>query len=312
MAVNGWKKLVFIILEILISRIINRQSIFNKLAVISLVSLGAALIPSLWDGIIDELFSLASEDKVCEGGALSLTIFASILFTLLTFIFSFLSYRYSGSKETLINSVKKEEWISTSNSRIHTYTGSILQIEDIDVIVTSENTTLNLGSLNGTSVSGRVRRLAASYNSDLTLCQDNLLTSIEDWKSRQPNKGPYQRGVIIESPAFHAIHHGVKSIINAIAVDKTSDGQNLIDAEAIRRILKSSIEHCKARGYKSIFIPIFGLGSGGNEKNFAISATIDPLVEMLHQENYGLDVYLGVYRIQDLLLVSKSLLKYNA
>lgn len=312
MTVKNWKKLVLIILEILISRIIKKQSIFYKLAVMSLVLLGFTLIPSLWDGIIDKLFDLTYEDKSYAGKDLTQIIFASALFTSLTFIFSFLSYRYSSYKETLINSVKKEEWISTSNSRIHTYTGSILQIKGIDVIVTSENTTLDLGSLSGTSVSGRVRKLAASYNSDLTLCQDNLLASIEDWKSRQPNKGPYQRGVIIESPSFQATNFGVKSIINAIAVEKTSDGQHLIDAEAIRKILKSSIEHCRARGHKSVFIPIFGLGSGGNEKNFAISTTIDPLIEILHQESYDLDVYLGVYRIKDLLLVSKSLLKSNA
>lgn len=277
----------------------------------SLFLLGAVLIPSLWDVVVDKIFDLASEDRSCEGGDLTPIIFASVLLTSLTFVFSYLSYRYSNPKEALINSVKKEEWVTILNNKVNTFTGSILQIRDIDVIVASENTTLDLGSISGTSVSGRARKLAASYNSDLTICKDNLLASIEEWKSKQPNKGPYQRGLVIESPPFQAVHFGVKSILNAIAVEKTSDGQHLIDAESIRKILATSIQHCSSRGYKSIFIPIFGLGSGGNEKNVAISNTIDPLMEILSQDNFGLDVYLGVYRIKDLLLVSKYLIKYN-
>ena len=77
-------------------------------------------------------------------------------------------------KESLIDSKTISAPAMVGNSKIYCYCGSVMAISGIEVVVTSENTNLHLGSISGTSVSGRIRRLSASFNSDGTLHIDHL------------------------------------------------------------------------------------------------------------------------------------------
>lgn len=271
----------------------------------SLVFLGASLIPSFWDNIFENIFGLITEEKECQCAYIS-----TIIFIVLTFIFSYFSYKSSHNiEENIIDKIVQKKWGLINNNELYSFTGSILNIKNIDVIVTSENQSLSLGSIYGTSVSGRIRRLAASFNQDLTLKTDNLSIAIEEWKQKQGNLGPYQMGMTIINKPFGASHNGIKSIINAISVNKTNLGEHLIDEQAIRKIINDTVQHCIKNNYKSVFIPIFGLGSGKNERQKAIAMTLDPLIDILSSNNCSIKVYIGIYRITDALTLSSFLLK---
>nr|WP_315430374.1 hypothetical protein [uncultured Albidiferax sp.] len=185
----------------------------------------------------------------------------------------------------------------------------MLSISNIDVVVTSENRDLDLGSINGTSVSGRVRRLAASFNSDGTLSEDHLLSKINNWKSTQPHSGPFGLGQCIASLPFNSAHLGIKSIIHAIAIEKRDSGNNIIEESANRNAIDFVISHSIENKYSSFFIPIFGLGSGGVTRDEAISKTLNPLIERLRASNIPLEVYVGTYRLSDAALASSFLLR---
>ena len=192
---------------------------------------------------------------------------------------------------------------------VYCYCGSILATSNIDVVVTSENCDLDLGSINGTSVSGRVRRLAATFNSDGTLNNDPVFDSISKWKSKQAHAGPYILGMCVTTPSFNAIHKGIRSIINGVALNKHDSGINHIDESANRKIIDYALNHCRNENLSSIFIPVFGLGSGGISKDEAVSKTLYPLVDILKQLSFSFNVYVGTYRISDAARVATQLLR---
>ena len=53
------------------------------------------------------------------------------------------------------------------------------------------------------------------------------------------------------------------------------------------------------QGYRSIFIPIFGLGSGRIPSSRAISFTVNAVKTHLPKFNEEIRLYLGVYREED-------------
>lgn len=220
-----------------------------------------------------------------------------------------LSQRYSkNQKESLIDSKTISAPAMVGNSKIYCYCGSVMAISGIEVVVTSENTN-HLGSISGTSVSGRIRRLSASFNSDGTLHIDHLQNAMETWKSNQLHKGPYSLGICVAAPPYNSIHNGIQSIIHAVALEKRDTGVNLIESTANRKIYEFVVKHCVANNFSSVFIPVFGLGSGGILRDEAISKALQPLVEVIHENGSAINFYLGTYRTTDAALLATRLLK---
>jgi O-acetyl-ADP-ribose deacetylase (regulator of RNase III) len=185
----------------------------------------------------------------------------------------------------------------------------VTNISGIDVVVTSENTDLNLGSISGTSVSGRIRKLAAKKDITENLLKDHLFDYIQDWKNNQNTLGPYNLGTCIFSPPFNAQLHGVKSIVNAVAVKKKHHNTFSIDYVAIDNIIEKSITYCVTKWFESIFIPVFGLGSGGLSTEKCIDITVKSVIKQLNKTDYVLKVFIGVYREEDCLALLKSIAK---
>lgn len=64
-----------------------------------------------------------------------------------------------------------------------------------------------------------------------------------------------------------------------------------------------------ANNFSSVFIPVFGLGSGGILRDEAISKALQPLVEVIHENGSAINFYLGTYRTTDVALLATRLLK---
>jgi hypothetical protein len=294
-------------LDITLKRLTRPHTAYAKLAVTALLLSGGAFITPFWQQALEETFASVGMPG-CNDPLPSIA-FGSI-FLLLTFLFALLSQRHSlVQRELLVDTRSISAPVCIGLAKVHCYCGSVLAISNIDVVVTSENRDLHLGSISGTSVSGRIRRLAASFNSDGTLCEDHLLSQINQWKSTQPHSGPFRLGQCIVSLPFNAAHLGIKSIIHAIAIEKRGSGSNLIEESANRDVIDFVISHCKANQYSSFFIPIFGLGSGGLSRDDAIPKTLTPLIERLRAANTPLEVYVGTYRLSEAALTSSSLLR---
>ena len=201
----------------------------------------------------------------------------------------------------LIFETKSAEIAKVSSSRIHVYCGSVTEITNISVIVTSENSDLNLGSISGTSVSGRMRSLAATRSVCGEVTQDNLEKFINNWKVKNNKYSNFNLGtcLLCDSP-YQAATIGIEKIIFAVGIQKNPSGVATITEESIRKIVSFSFDAAVSGGHASVFLPIFGLGSGNVPQAAAIKATVDAVVTKLRSSTSSLDIYLGVYRFDDL------------
>lgn len=219
----------------------------------------------------------------------------------------FYTHKLDKSKRTnLVDNVTKSGSFKVKNSDVCCFLGSVENISNIDVVVTSENTNLDLGSISGTSVSGRIRKMAASFDEKNTLVRDNLNDFITAWK-KEHGLGPFTKGRCIISPPFNADQHGIKSIVHAIAIEKNAGKPANIDFSAIKTIVKYSINHTLNSNYNSVFIPVFGLGSGQVEQEDAINYTVDAIKASLENTDKNITVYIGVYKTDDSFALIKQL-----
>ncbi len=283
-----------------------RRNIFSKLATIFAVGSIAVLGTSFKEIIFHSLLNL-STGKELEPTTTPETFYILILLSIFCAITSHLLVAKTGQE--LVFERDTLEKFKCSNSIIHCYLGSVTNISGIDVVVTSENTDLNLGSISGTSVSGRIRKLAAEKDSNENLIKDHLFDHIQSWKNDQSSLGPYNLGTCVFSPPFNAQRHGVKSIVNAVAIKKNHHNTSSIDYVAIDNIIEKSIDHCISEGFESIFIPVFGLGSGGLSPDKCIDITVKSVIKQLNKADNELRAFIGVYRDEDSLFLLKSISK---
>ncbi|MGR5274964.1 hypothetical protein ACPV4S_24275 [Vibrio alginolyticus] len=219
----------------------------------------------------------------------------------------FYTHKLDKSKgANLVDNVTRSGSFKIKNSDVCCFLGSVENISDIDVVVTSENTNLDLGSISGTSVSGRIRKMAASFDEKNTLVRDNLNDFITAWK-KEHGLGPFTKGRCIISPPFNAEQHGIKSIVHAIAIEKNAGKPANIDFSAIKTIVKYSINHTLNSNYNSVFIPVFGLGSGQVEQEDAINYTVDAIKASLENTDKNITIYIGVYKTDDSFALIKQL-----
>lgn len=287
-----------IILEVAINRLKRPHNVYSKLSVTALLICGGALVTPFWQQTL-EAVATTLELKSTSGPIPS--IISGIVFLVLAILFAEISRRTGGpaKKEPLVDTKAISEPLVVGKSKIYCYCGSIMGLTEAEVLVTSENRYLELGGIDGTSVSGRARRLAASFRIDGSLSTDPLEDFVDKWKESQQYAGPYQLGTTVVSPPYNACTVGIKHIIHAVALEKRDDGVNLIDEQSIRKIIQFAIDHCMNFSCKSIFIPIFGLGSGRISAEEAILKTVMPIIDVIKSSDASLDIYLGTYRLTD-------------
>ena len=297
-----------IIFEVAINRLKRPHNVYSKLSVTALLICGGALVTPFWQQTL-EAAAATFELKPTSGPIPS--IISGIAFLILAILFAEISRRTGGAatREPLVDTKAISEPIIIGKSKLHCYCGSIMGLTEAEILVTSENRYLKLGGIDGTSVSGRARRLAASFRIDGSLSTDPLEDFLEKWKESQQHAGPYQLGTTVVSPPYNACAAGIKYIIHAVALEKRDDGVNLIDEQSIRKIIQSTIDQCVNFSCKSVFIPIFGLGSGRLSAEETISKTVIPIIEAIKSNDVDLDIYLGTYRLTDAAQTASVILK---
>lgn len=215
------------------------------------------------------------------------------------------------SQRKIVNKLSISKIISYGKVNLNSYFGSIKEIRNIEVVVTSENSELELASLSSTSISGRVRYMAALKDELDDIVQDSLYENVKNYKVSKNKSRDFKLGTCIVSPPFELVKYDVKCVIHAVSVQKKDDNSIAQDDYATKKILSYVINHCIENSYSSVFIPIFGIGSAQGDVKESVLAQLDSLKKIIDNEmeryNSRLDVYLGVYRELDDLMLKKTL-----
>ncbi len=251
-----------------------------------------------------------------KGKGASITIIlASIEFIVLLFLFFIFIKKPVSPKSKIVNKLSLDKIIKYKNINVFSYFGSIEDISNIQVIVTSENSDLEIASLSSTSISGRVRNMAASKNDIGDVIRDPIYENIARFKKKHNKNNNFNLGICIPSQPSELQKYGVECVINAVAIKKNNDNTISYDDFAIRKIISYSIDHCIKNSFKSIFIPIFGIGSAQQAPTCLINKQLELIKSVLDHEltntqsTFSLDIYLGVYRELDCLFLKKSTIK---
>lgn len=140
-----WAFLIGLLYQMAIRRLLAPKSIFSSLAITSLMISGAAFTTPLWQQLIEMVISQ------CQQGDPFPPYMVGVIFLFLTFLFAWLSHRLAPklNPEKLVDTKVISPPISLSNSRVYCYCGTVLTMSEAEVVVTSENTELNLGSFRG-------------------------------------------------------------------------------------------------------------------------------------------------------------------
>ncbi|MEI7411774.1 hypothetical protein [Pectobacterium aroidearum] len=266
-------------------------------------------MPLLPDNVTDLLESLKGK------GALITIILVLIQFIVLSFLFFIFMRMPPSSKNKIVNELNVEKIIGYKKINIFSYFGSIEDTRDIQVIVTSENSDLELASFSSTSISGRVRNMASSKDEVGNIISDPLHENIAHFKNTHNKYNDFNLGTCILSQPLKLQDCGVMCVIHAVAIKKNRDNTICYDHLAIRKIISYSIKNCIDNCYESIFIPIFGIGNAQQDPTDLINKQLESIKFVLDHELMNatsilnLNIYLGVYRELDCLFLKKSSIK---
>ncbi|WP_248741273.1 hypothetical protein [Pseudomonas sp. MWU12-2029] len=280
-------------------------------AAASTLLIGGSLLSVSWQEIlVDNVFGLAILGPKAQDSGLDFSVIAGCFLVLAGV--GFWVWACFESKQPDQEKLINDKWISTaanvSASRVYCYCGSINFISGVDVVVTSENTDFELGGLKDVSVSARLRSMAASRDNLNAVSHDNLEEWMRAWKDKNGKKRDFNLGlcIVCEEP-FEAVRYGIKQIIFAIAIKKNDTGIAFIEKTAIQDIVKFSVNHCITHGFKTVFIPVFGLGKGNAARAEAIEYTLGAIRNELKGRSESLEVYVGVHRLMDVIKLGAML-----
>ncbi len=300
-----------LILKIISERVLSKKTIFYALSIACINISGLSFLSNepLWEFLLKRFMSINLTPN--QNNISSYQV--GFLFLFLSILFAIISYFLTKEKvEKLVDTKFISPEFKINNCSFCCYCGSITNLNgEAEVVVSSENTELSLGDISGTSISGRVRRMAAQFDKNNKVKNDYIKLNIEKWKEKEGHFGPYSLGQIIISDSYKARENRIKKVIHLIAIEKRNDGSIYMDEEKIREGINKAIKYSLENNYLSIFIPVFGIGSGRKSSKEYIDYTINPVFQYIKNNNPNLKIYFGTYRLRDLLRVSVRLfIKY--
>lgn len=251
-----------------------------------------------------------------KGKGASITIILALIeFFILFFLFVIFSQMPLPSKTKIVNELSVGKILSYKNINLYSYFGSIEDARNIQVIVTSENSDLELASLSSTSISGRVRNMASSKDDVGKIISDPLHENIVHFKNMNNKHNDFNLGTCVSSQPLKLKEYGVKCVIHAVAIKKNRDNTISYSVDSIKKIISYSIKNCINNSFESIFIPIFGIGSAQQDPTSLIYKQLELIKYVLDHDlrhaasTLNLNIYLGVYRELDYLFLKKSAIK---
>ena len=187
-----------------------------------------------------------------------------------------------------------------TNSILQIVTGSIENIENIDVIINSENTDLQLARFYDQSMSGVLRYLDAEKDLGGNISKDALNEKMQQ-KIKLISSLPVQAGTVIITETTGLTQQGTKYIFHlALARGEIGKGYyTVIDRmeAGIKNVFKEFANLKKTdTALSSILFPLLGAGTAKLDPNDAAKDMVDLLVSQVTKLPFAITVYLLALR----------------
>jgi O-acetyl-ADP-ribose deacetylase (regulator of RNase III) len=167
--------------------------------------------------------------------------------------------------------------------RLEIVTGSLRDIRDVDVIVSSDNTDLQPSRIDERSMSGTLRYLDAERNpADLHVTRDAYVEALDAAKLREAVRLPTRPGAVIPAPTTGLRQQGVKYVFHAAVVQGMVETgyratPDTID-ETVRNCFRRFSDLAANEPLTSILFPVFGVGAGQLSVDAAVRRLLDTIV----------------------------------
>lgn len=145
-------------------------------------------------------------------------------------------------------------------------TGDIRDVQNIDVIVNSENTQMLPARYYDNSLSGTLRYLDATIGDDGHVKQDNLVGNLDKEIAEKDIHCPVMPGIVIVTKTSRLASKGIKYIFHVAAVEgRIGEGyQPIVDkiGECVYNCFARFRTKAQSEQITTILIPLFGTGTG--------------------------------------------------
>jgi hypothetical protein len=166
-------------------------------------------------------------------------------------------------------------------------TGDIRHISNIDVIVISENTDLQLARLYDPSISGTVRYLDAERGLDGRVTLDLMESKLHALISQHKLNLPVMPGTVLAIPTSGLARQGIKYVLLAAAVrgDGIGSGYSPVGDAEIQNCVRACFERydelSSAEHFQSILFPILGSGTAKQDPERMIDLLLPAIVDSM-------------------------------
>ncbi|MFH9727382.1 macro domain-containing protein [Streptomyces sp. NPDC017254] len=155
--------------------------------------------------------------------------------------------------------------------RITVHFSSVELLRDIDIIVSSENTHMEMSKTFRPTVSGALRRAAAIRNTGGEITDDVLARELADWMRSNGRTGlPVRPGTVVPTSSGALAERGVRRVYHAAVALPDADGagyhvapQTLAEAVAAVFALANAERDAYDPPLTSLCFPLLGSGQGG-------------------------------------------------
>jgi predicted nucleotide-binding protein/O-acetyl-ADP-ribose deacetylase (regulator of RNase III) len=185
------------------------------------------------------------------------------------------------SRVDVVYAVPKKQTLSV-------VTGSLRDLHDIDVIVSSENTNLEPSRIGERSMSATLRYFDAERNkSDQRVRRDAYLEALQATIAREDVQRPVALGSVIAAETTGLRNQGVQYVFHAAVVQpEIESGYSMSErtiALAVANAFERFAELAPQAGLKTILFPLFGAGSAGLAPDVAAPLLLNAILDGLRR-----------------------------
>ncbi|WP_230203273.1 macro domain-containing protein [Parafrankia discariae] len=178
----------------------------------------------------------------------------------------------TGTEPLPIGATRRVEIATRQGPRVVTvHRGPVEALRDVDVVVSSENTYLEMAKTFRTSLSGSLRNAAARRDAVGGLVEDVLQDELREWLRRNGRTGlSVAPGVVVPTSSGELAKHGIRRVYHAAVAEPRpfSNGYDVSPGalqRAVRNVFLLARADPERPPLRSVCLPLLGAGRAGLE-----------------------------------------------